>query len=79
MFAVGGGGSPVRCAGGCGLACLGFWDSALGLEDCLGDSPPYFSSNCCVELYLVAILSFSIVSSRCFCRSSRPRWAFEMR
>lgn len=29
--------------------------------------PPYFSSNCCVVLYFVVALSFSIVVSRCLC------------
>lgn len=70
MLAVGGGASPVRATGGCcgveGLrlaSSLGFSSSPFD-GDGLGDSPPYFSSNCWVELYLVAALSFSMVASR---------------
>lgn len=83
IFAVGGGASPVRGTGCCGVS--GWRVSGLGVSssplegDGLGDSPPYFSSSCCVELYRVAALSFSIVSSRCFCRSSRCCCVLPMR
>lgn len=67
---------PVRlCCGGSGM-CLG----AVDCSDCVDVldfrrfdpaveprvDPPYFSSNSCVELYLVAVFSFSIVASRSF-------------
>lgn len=86
MLAVGGGASPVRATGCCcgvdGLRrvsnMLGF-SSSLFDGDGLGDSPPYFSSNCWVELYLVAALSFSMVVSRCLFRSSKCCCVLEMR
>ncbi|KAL4865911.1 hypothetical protein BDV12DRAFT_141123 [Aspergillus spectabilis] len=78
MFAVGGGGRPVRWTGACCCCCVeGFrFPSALGFwspfeRACLGESPAYFSRSCWVELYFVATLSFSIVSSRCFWRLFR--------
>lgn len=83
MLAVGGGGSPVRATCCCcfceGVACLRLSGLPLGLGLVFGDSPPYFSSSCWVELYLVATLSFSMVWSRCLFSSSRWRWLREMR
>lgn len=76
MLAVAGGGMPVRPGrGGIGMS-LG----AIDCSDCAEAfgfrrvdpaveprvDPPYFSSNSCVELYLVAVFSFSIVASRSF-------------
>ncbi|KAG9868775.1 hypothetical protein KCU77_g66, partial [Aureobasidium melanogenum] len=75
MFAVGGGGKPVRLTGlGCFLvgvscACLDFcWGDFVGVE------PPYLSSNCWVVLYFVASLSLEIASSRCLFRWLRYDW-----
>jgi hypothetical protein len=86
MFAVGGGGRPVRATGPCCCCCCGvglrrksdFCFSSLNLP-ASGVSPPYFSRSCCVELYFVAALSFSIVSSRSFCSVSRYRCVLAMR
>lgn len=76
IFAVAGGGpSEVRPAG-----CLDFEvfgpikELVLGrasLRGLAGVTPPYFSSNCCVELYFVAALSLSMVAERCVVRWSR--------
>ena len=33
--------------------------------------PPYFFNSSCVVLYFVAVLSFSMVLSLCFCKLSR--------
>lgn len=71
MFAVGGGGSPVRLTEegwgffvgvSCGFFC---WGDFVGVE------PPYLSSSCWVELYFVASLSFVIASSRCLFKPFR--------
>ena len=48
----------------------GFWPVVLD-PFFLGGTPPYFSSSCCVVLYLVAVFSLSIVLSRSFCKPSR--------
>jgi hypothetical protein len=83
MLAVGGGAIPVLSAI-CGVPAL--LPVSLRLEPppflagvALGVSPPYFSRSCCVELYFVATLSFSIVSSLCLFSSSRWRCVLEMR
>ena len=41
--------------------------------------PPYFFSNSCVLLYLVAVLSFSIVVSLCCCNPSSWLCTLEVR
>jgi hypothetical protein len=73
MLAVGGGAIPVRGpwggAGFCGPPDF-LRDAAEGEAFCFGEDP-YFSSNSCVELYLVAALSLSIVASRSLLRPSR--------
>lgn len=71
IFAVGGGG-PKDVLGGCFGGFLGAFDDRfagrLFLSDLgLGVAPPYFSSNCWVESYFVAALSFSIVFTRSVC------------
>lgn len=78
IFAVGGGAIPVRCCGVPGLPCAAMdlrLPVACGDDLALGGDPPYFSSSCCVLLYFVAVFSFSMAASRCFCRSLR--WACE--
>jgi hypothetical protein len=71
MLAVGGGCMSILCAGDCCLPvgdfCFPPSDGPLGVEGL----EPYFSSNCCVESYLVAALSFSIVVSLSFSSVSR--------
>lgn len=74
MLAVGGGAMPVlatlRGVGGLFWSPLGLRLPAEGVAG-VGELPPYFSSNCCVELYLVASLSLVIAASRCLVRSLR--------
>lgn len=82
MFAVGGGPMPVLC--GCTAALSPFLDVCLVVEaEALGlgedGAAPYFSKSCCVELYLVAALSFSIVFVRSVCCSSRRLFTLPMR
>lgn len=66
---------------GCPFGVPGLFVAFAGLRFCalppgegLGDDvPPYFSRSCWVELYFVAALSLSIVTSLSFCSSSsRP-------
>lgn len=56
---------PGAWAGFCGP--WGFWRADGAAAACFDFGiEPYFSSNCWVELYLVASLRLSIVSSRSF-------------
>jgi hypothetical protein len=50
-----------------GWFCVGFGGFGVAGFFGLGGAPPYFSSSSCVELYLVAALSFSIVFVRSAC------------
>lgn len=79
IFAVGGGGRPVRWVGvPCGVTFrLGCACPFEGVD--FGVAPLYLSRSCCVELYFVAILSFSIVASRCLFREARYAWVEEVR
>ena len=67
MFAVGGGAAFVRPVFGVpASACFG-----LCAVFALGEGvPPYFLSSSWVELYFVAVFSFSMVVVLCFSRSS---------
>lgn len=72
MFAVGGGMKVVRFCPEAGeflslVPSLSAFPPGAFCFD--GGVPPYFSNSCCVVLYLVAFLSFSIVASLCFWRS----------
>lgn len=68
---------PVRplCGGCLPWVALRFAGVGAGF----GGAAPYFSNSCCVVLYLVAALSFSIAASRCLFRSFRYRWVFDIR
>ena len=82
MFAVGGGTKPLWSPAG--VAGPSFLGVDLRLEVPLGfpfgvGVPLYFSSSWCVVLYLVAVLSLSMVASLCFCSPSRCPWTFEVR
>ena len=73
IFAVGGGMNPVLPpleAFGSPLLELGLRGVAPPAFDLEG-VPPYFSRSSCVVLYLVAVLSLSIVFSLCFCNESK--------
>ena len=67
MLAVGGGTMLVLASFGVlALLCFGVpfaFPFGLGV-------PPYFFNSSCVELYFVAVLSFSIVPDLCFSNSS---------
>lgn len=73
MFAVGGGPIPVLPTFDVPeFSCFGVIlrsESPTGFAIGVG-VPPYFFSNSCVLLYFVAVLSFSMVVSLCFCNSS---------
>ena len=72
MFAVGGTntGSVLFEVFEPGPPELVFRDVAAPVFD-LGGAPPYFSRSSWVVLYLVAVLSLSIVVSLCFCNVSK--------
>ena len=57
----------------------GVGNALLGDARWLLGSSPYFSTSCLIELYLVAALSFSIVSSRSLTNVLRCASAEEMR
>lgn len=65
ILAVGGGPIPVLCITFPGFPFSLVFRPLPGVEG-VGEAPPYFSSSCCVELYLVAVFSFSIVCARSF-------------
>lgn len=69
MFAVGGGTVPVLPRFGVPAPAAGCFGEPFAFPCGLG-VPPYFFSSSCVELYLVAALSFSIVIFLCFSKSS---------
>ena len=83
IFAVGGGLNPVLLALLLLASPLGFRFftevGAPATEECRFGSSPYFSTSCLMELYLVAALSFSIVSSRSLTSIRRCASAEEMR
>lgn len=71
---------PVRGPCGCCFCwpCCCFCDGAGGCSFCFGEAP-YFSSSCCVELYLVASFSRSMVASRSLLSFLRKLSVFLMR
>lgn len=76
MFAVGGGATFVLPPFGVPpLLCFG--DPAA--FPCGFGVAPYFFSSSCVELYFVAVLSFSMVLFRCFSSSFSCDWTFDVR
>lgn len=76
MFAVGGGATLVRPDFGVPTsACFGLW-AVFALGEGV---PPYFLSSSCVELYFVAVFSFSMVVVLCFSRPSDCFCSFDMR
>ncbi len=80
MFAVGGGGPRlVRPPLDFDFEDMTEFARWRGAVFGLGAAPPYFSSNCCVELYLVAAFNLSIVVVLCSMKESRYEVVESMR